>query len=230
MPPAAPDDTPAPAPPADATPHLLPRPGRAVRWAVLGAAAALSALGLVTTALSPALASRHPLWLLALEAPIRNMLLASRVAIVPFLLVVTLRRLFGAVLYFLLGRWYGDAAVLWLERRAGRHGPKVRRVEGVVRAGAWPLVFVSPTAVVCTVAGAMGLRLPAFVLVSGAGSLTVGAVVYLAGGALKSPIASLVGGFEQHLVETTLAAAILVAGWAAWHWAPPRARGRTPGP
>lgn len=217
--------TPEPDAPVEApavAPHMLPRPARGWRWLVIGAVASLSVLGLVTTALSPALASRHPLLLLMLEAPIRNMLLASRVAVVPFLLVVTLRRLFGSVLYFMLGRWYGDSAVLWLERRAGRHGAKVRRVERVVRAGAYPLVFVAPTAVVCTVAGAMGLRPAAFVAVSAAGSLTVGAVVYAAGGALEGPIARVLGVFEHHLVGTTVAAALLVGGWAAWHWYPPR--------
>lgn len=202
--------------------HVMPRPGRAVRWAVIGATGALVAVGFVTTALSPALAARNPLLLLALEAPIRNMLLASRVDVAPFLAVVTLRRLLGAALYFMLGRWYGDAAVLWLEQRAGRHGAKVRRVERLVRGAVYPMVFVAPTAVVSTVAGAMGVRPAVFVAVSAVGSLCVAALVRLAGGALAGPIARVVDAFEHHVVGATLAAAALAAGAAAWHWYPPR--------
>lgn len=212
-----------PPPPAELLPgelpeHVLPRPRPAVRRLVLAAAAALMALSLVTTALSPALAARDPLLLLALESPFRNMLLASRVAVAPFLAVVTARRLLGATVYFFIGRWYGDAAVLWLERRAGPQGRTVRRVERAVRAGAYPLVFVAPTAVVCTVAGAMGLRPWVFVAVAGAGSLTVGAAVRLAGEALHEPIARVVGAFERHMVAATLAAAGLVALGAARGW------------
>lgn len=217
------------APPPDPTPptaplvHVpLPRPGRALRWAVIGVAAALMALTFVATALSPALAARRPLLLLALESPIRNMLLASRVALVPFLAVVTLRRLLGASVYFFIGRWYGDAAVAWLERRAGRHGAKVRRVERFVRAGAYPMVFLAPTAVVCVVAGAMGLPPAAFAACAGAGSLAIGAVMHLAGDALRAPIAEVVRLFERHAIGATVAATALAALWAARQWAPRR--------
>jgi membrane protein DedA with SNARE-associated domain len=221
-----PGDAPAPdasAPEAAPLVHVpLPRPGRAVRWAVLGVAAGLMSLTFVATALSPALAARRPLLLLALESPIRNMLLASRVALVPFLAVATLRRLFGASVFFFLGRWYGDAAVAWLERRAGRHGAKVRRVERFVRAGAYPMVFLAPTAVVCVVAGGMGLPPAAFVACAGLGSLTLGVVMHLAGDALRGPIAEVVRLFERHGIGATLAATALAAVWAARQWKPRR--------
>jgi membrane protein DedA with SNARE-associated domain len=200
----------------------LPRPERSLRWAMIAAAAVLLTLSFVTTALSPVLVARHPLLLLALESPVRNMLLASRVPLVPFLLVVTLRRLFGASVYFFLGRWYGDAAVAWIERRAGRHGARVRQIERVVRAGAYPMVFLAPTAVVCVVSGAMGLPPAAFVVCAGLGSLTLGVVMHLAGDALRAPLADLVRLFEQHVVATTLAATALAVFWAARRWSPRR--------
>ena len=206
------------APPLDLPEHVLPRPGTALRSLVLVAAAALVALDFVTTALSPALAARQPLLLLALEAPIRNMLLASRVALLPFLVVVTLRRVFGATVFFFVGRWYGDAAVLWLERRAGAHGAKVRRIERLVRGAAYPMVFASPTALVCTVAGAMGVRPPVFAAIVAVGSLCVGALAHLAGDALRQPIADVLHVFDRHLLGATIAATLLAAAFAARHW------------
>jgi membrane protein DedA with SNARE-associated domain len=216
----------APPPPDDVRAPLvhvaLPRPAGPVRAAVLALAAGLGSLTLVATALSPALAARRPLLLLALESPVRNMLLASRVALVPFLVVVTLRRVAGASVFFLVGRWYGDAAVAWLERRAGRHGAQVRRVERFVRGGAYPLVFLSPTAVVCVVAGAMGLPPLAFVLCAGGGSLALGAALHLAGDALRGPIAEVIRVFDRHLIAATLTAVALAALWALRQWSPRR--------
>jgi len=224
-----------PKPPLAPPEHVLPRPGRAARWLVIAAAVTLFALDFVTTALSPALAARSPLLLVALEAPIRNMLLASRVPLAPFLLVVTLRRLLGATVFYFLGRWYGDAAVLWLERRAGAQGAKVRRIERLVRGAVYPMVFASPTALVCIVAGAMGVRPEVFVAVAATGSLCVGALTHLAGDALAEPIADVVRTFQRHALGATLTATAIAALAAARHaWAgrraPPEAARRSQPP
>ena len=196
------------------------RPRRELRWLVVALAGALLVGNLVGAALTPALAARHPLVLLAFESPIRNMLLASRAPVGAFLAVVVARRLVGSLLFYLVGRWYGDAALDWLERHAGSHGAKVRKVERAVRAGAYPLVFASPTAVVCMVAGAMGIPPARFALVAAVGALTVGAVVRLAGEALADPIGRVLSLFEHNLVTATVAAVVLVLGGAAWQWYP----------
>ena len=47
----------------------------------------VSTLGLIGTVLTPPLAARHPLLLLALEARDRNLLLARHVGVVPYVLV-----------------------------------------------------------------------------------------------------------------------------------------------
>ena len=147
---------------------------------------------------------------------------SSDLAVVPFLVVVTLRRVAGAAVFFFVGRWYGDAAVAWLERRAGRHRAKVRRVERLVRGGAYPMVFLSPTAVVCVVAGAMGLPTLAFVLCAAAGSLALAGLLHCAGDALRGPIAEVIRLFEGHALVATLVAVAIVALWAARQWSPRR--------
>jgi len=47
------------------------------------AVAVLTGMGLCATALTPLLATRYPLVLLALESPVRNLLLTREIAITP---------------------------------------------------------------------------------------------------------------------------------------------------
>jgi hypothetical protein len=96
----------------------------------------------------------------------------------------------------------------------------VRKVERAVRAGAYPLVFASPTAVVCMVAGAMGIPPARFALVAAVGALTVGAAVRLAGEALADPIGRVLSLFEHNIITATVAAVVIVLGGAAWQWYP----------
>ena len=62
----------------------------------------------IATALTPALAAKHPLLLITLEARNRNLLLARRVDVVPVIVVATIRRTLTDPLYFLLGHFYGS--------------------------------------------------------------------------------------------------------------------------
>lgn len=66
--------------------------------------ALVTALGSIGTALTPYLSVHHPLALLALEARDRNLLLARHVALLPYVVVGSLRRLSTDPLFFLLGR------------------------------------------------------------------------------------------------------------------------------
>jgi hypothetical protein len=61
--------------------------------ALLGPIAVFTALGVVGTALTPPLAARHPLLLIAMEARDRNLLLARHVGVAVFLIVGSARRL-----------------------------------------------------------------------------------------------------------------------------------------
>ncbi|HEX8582256.1 MAG TPA: hypothetical protein VF640_08000, partial [Acidimicrobiales bacterium] len=68
----------------------------------------------VGDALAPTLVNEHPVWLMALNARNRNLVLAT-----PYLdawsyyIVATLRLLVSDPLFYVLGIWYGDGAVRW---------------------------------------------------------------------------------------------------------------------
>src|SRR5207253_669599 len=99
---------------------------------IVGPIVVLAIVGTITTALTPALAARHPLLLIILEARNRNLILARRVDYLPFLLVASLRRMLTDPLYYLLGFHYGDRAVRWLEVKAGL-GSYARMMEKVFK-------------------------------------------------------------------------------------------------
>jgi membrane protein DedA with SNARE-associated domain len=78
--------------------------------ALLLTVASLAGLGLVAP-----LASPHPLWLIALNPLPRHLILvAPHTPFVPFVVVATLRGLFGCFVAFELGRYYGPQGVATL--------------------------------------------------------------------------------------------------------------------
>jgi membrane protein DedA with SNARE-associated domain len=162
----------------------------------------LAVVGTLATALTPALAARHPLLLIILEARNRNLILAREVDFVPFLIVATLRRTLTDPLYFLLGRFYGDRAVRWLEVKAGM-GSYARLMERVFTKASYPAVFLFPGAIVCALAGVVGMRFAVFMALNLAGTISAVLALKVFGDAVASPVEAIVGFFDRHLVATT---------------------------
>ncbi len=176
---------------------------------LIGACLVVVAAGTTATALTPRLATRDPLLLIMLEARNRNLVLARHVDLVPFLLVGTVRRMISDPLYWLLGLWYGDKAIRWLEEKAGG-GPLVRVTEQFFAKAAYPMVFLFPGAVVCALAGATGMPFPAFLAVNLAGTVTMVVLLRLTGDLFAGPVDAVLRFFDRHLVATTAATIALV--------------------
>src|SRR3954471_9524884 len=130
-------------PAADAS--LSDAPLRRARLAILlSLIATLVVMANVGTILSANLAKDHPVALLALSARNRHLLLAVAAGIgaVPYAAVSSVRLLIPAVAFFLLGTWYGDRGLRWLERQAGGTPATVRGVEGWVDRARPPIVVL----------------------------------------------------------------------------------------
>ncbi len=177
---------------------------------IVGPIVVLAIVGTVTTALTPALAARHPLLLILLEARNRNLILAREVDFWPFLLVATFRRTLTDPLYFLLGRFYGDAAVRWLEVKAGL-GSYARMMERIFQKAGYFAVFFFPGAIVCALAGVTGMRFVVFVVLNVAGTIAAVVALKMFGDAVASPVEALVAFFDRNLVTTTAVSIVLVA-------------------
>jgi len=174
----------------------------------------VTALGVVGSALTPTLAAHHPLLLIALEARDRNLLLARHVAFPTYFVVGSLRRFSSDPLYFMLGRRYGDGAVRWLERQGG--GAIVRATETAFRRAAYPMLVIFPGAVVCALAGDVGIPPAIFVAVTVARTFAAVALIRVLSDAFSAPVDAVLHFFDRTSLPATIASVVLVAAWLLW--------------
>lgn len=181
-------------------------------WALLaGPITVVTALGIVGTVLTAPLAVHHPLLLLVLEARDRNLLLARHVALVPYLVVGAIRRLCTDPLFYLLGRFYGPDAVAWLQSHGG--GRIVSLTERAFRRAVYPMLVIFPGAIVCTLAGEVGvppLLFGGIVIVR-----TVAALLLIrwVGNVFAGPIDALLAFFDHNLAVVTIVSAVATVAW-----------------
>ena len=186
-----------------------PKPSRRTLILLVAPIIVITSMGFIATAFTPALAARHPLLLIALDARNRFLVLAREVDIVPFVLVAILRRTFSDPLFYLLGRFYGEGAVRWLEKKAG-FGDLVTVAEKFFQKASYPMVFVFPGAIVCALAGQTGMSPVGFMLTNLAGTLTAILLVRAFSDAISSPVESLLGFFDRNIVVTTIVSVTVV--------------------
>jgi membrane protein DedA with SNARE-associated domain len=159
----------------------------------------------VGVALAPVLLERQPV-LLFLLAPLGRHLLLVSPALDSLTFVVV-----GVVGYFvvdpfmyLVGRRYGDASLIWLERRSGLMGRGARWLERLFQRAALPVLFVWPGPLVNLLAGAAAMRLPVWLGVNLAGTLASVLVARAFGEALGPAIHAVRAFVEDHVLVFTL--------------------------
>jgi len=171
------------------------------------------------TAFFPALVTEHPLLLIALAPTNRNfVLVASRVDPVSFYVVGFLRLLAPDPFFFILGRWYGESAISWMERRTPTFGQLMRTLERWFEKGSIPLVTAVPNNPVCLLAGAASMSVALFVvldLVGTAGRLVLLRVV---GDIFAKPIAWFVDLVAQYRLPLLAITITLVAFTSIREW------------
>lgn len=153
----------------------------------------------VGDALTTTWAEEHPLALTLLNARSRILVLVTnQLDPVSFYLAAGFRLMVADPLFFVIGRWYGDASVQWLERRSPSIGEQVRLYERVFAKAAYPLLVVAPNAWVCLFAGAAGMAVGVFLALNLVGT---GLRLYLIrrlGEAFEAPIGSILGFFADY--------------------------------
>jgi membrane protein DedA with SNARE-associated domain len=179
-----------------------PKPPRRTLILLITPIVILSTAGTIASAFTPALAARHPLLLISLDARNRMLVLAREVDLVPFVVVAFLRRSLSDPLFYLLGRLYGDRAIRWLEKKGGG-GPLVTMTEGWFKKASYLMVFLFPGAIVCALAGATAMSPVAFAACNIAGTLASVILVRIFSDAISSPVEALLRFFDHHMVLTT---------------------------
>jgi membrane protein DedA with SNARE-associated domain len=144
-------------------------------------------------------AEQHPLWLIMLNSRNRVLLLTSnQLGPVSFYVVATLRLLISDPLFFLLGIWYGDSAIRWIERRSPSIGKMMRQLESSFGFAAYPLVALMPNQWICLLAGAAGMSVGGFFVVNVVGTVVRLYLLRVLGDTFDKPIDSVLGFFAEY--------------------------------
>ncbi|MEZ5204270.1 MAG: hypothetical protein R2701_07790 [Acidimicrobiales bacterium] len=147
-------------------PSTIERPGApspAIRNVVIGVLVTMVIASYVGGALFPSLVNDHPLTLILLNASNRHLALASaNLDPLAFYLGGFARLIAPDLFFFLLGRWYGDAAIVWMERKAPTYGELLRGLERWFDKARLVIVAIMPNNPVCLFAGAAGMSAGAF--------------------------------------------------------------------
>jgi membrane protein DedA with SNARE-associated domain len=179
-----------------------PKPSRRTLILLVAPIILITTMGLIASAFTPTLATKHPLLMIALDARNRFLVLARHVDLVPFVIVAVLRRSFSDPLFYLLGRFYGDNALRWLQKKGGA-GDLVPFTEKLFKKAGYPMVFAFPGAIVCALAGQTGMSPVGFMVTNLAGTLTAVFAVRRFSSTIASPVEGLLGFFSRNLVLTT---------------------------
>jgi membrane protein DedA with SNARE-associated domain len=151
--------------------------------------------------LAPQLVNSHPLWLVAMNARNRNLILVTnQLDAVSFYGVATLRLLLSDPLFFMIGYWYGDAALDWMEKRTKSYGQMLRQWEKWFGNAAYPLVFIAPNNFVCLFAGAAGMSVTGFFVANITGTLVRLYLIRRLGEAFEAPIDDVLGFISDYRI------------------------------
>ena len=168
------------------------------------------------------LARDHPAVLLSLNSTNRMLgLTTNQLDPLSYYGIGSLRLLVADPLFFLLGRWYGDAAIRWVERKWASQGEMLRMFERGFQRYAYAIVFVAPNNVVCLLAGAGSMPIGGFLAANLAGTATRLFLIRRAGEALSSPLDSVLDFFERYRLPLLVVSFVLVA----WSFVSDRRRG-----
>jgi hypothetical protein len=171
----------------------------------------------VGNALAPTLVVEEPVLLLALAPRIRWLLLASpRLDALWFYAIPVVRATAILTTYYLLGRWYGDWAVRWLEDRAGNAARPLLWIERSFHRARWPVVFAFPGNLVALLAGADRIALPVYLAVALTSvALRLVLVRYVAR-LFEGPLLEVLDWVGRNQLWLTVASMGAVFAWVLW--------------
>ncbi len=192
------------------------KPSRLVFWLLVGPLIVLVIASYVGDALAPTLVDKHPLLLVALNARNRNLVLVTNeLEAWSYYLVGTVRLLAADPLFYLLGYFYGDAAVRWAERRSRTFGGVLRSAERFFQKASYPLVLLAPNNPICLFAGASGMSPPVFFALNITGTIGRLIIIRWVGDIFSSPIDALLGFIREYRLPLT-ALTVVVTGFLIW--------------
>jgi membrane protein DedA with SNARE-associated domain len=174
-------------------------PSRRVLYLLLAPIIALTVAGTLGDWFAAAIINEHPLLQMFINPRSRYLALASnQIDTVPFYVVGFVRLVLTDPIFYLLGWYYGDNALRWIEKRLGEDGSLVRSFERFFSKAAYPIVLFAPNGYICAMAGMTGMRPPVFMLLNVVGTITRLIVIRQTAAALESPLQSLLDFIQRY--------------------------------
>lgn len=174
-------------------------PPRWVLRSLLGFIVAITVTNAIGDVLAAGLVETHPLWLIAMNSRKRWILaVVPHTDLAPFFVVAVLRQLLSDPVYYLLGRWYGDAGARWIEKRMGDGGTIIRWLETGFAKASWPMVAIFPNHIICMLAGASGMPPAIFVILNLGGTMAAIAIFRTFGDVFGGPIEAVTGFLNEY--------------------------------
>ena len=202
--------------PADVAAPRSGPPSRLARNLVIGTLIAFVAASNLGNLFLSVLVSEHPLVFIGLNASNRNLALASGDLSAWTYYPVAFLRLVGPdPLFFLLGRWYGDGAIRWMERKSPSYGELMRSAERLFDKARFVVVAIAPNNYICLFAGAAGMTWGAFALANVVGTIGRLVLVRAFSSAFEDQLGS-VRGFIGDYRWPLLVVSFVLVGLTVW--------------
>ncbi|NBW91515.1 MAG: hypothetical protein EBR53_03530 [Actinobacteria bacterium] len=171
-----------------------------MRKAVLTFTTMLFVIGTIGSNIGPALVDNHPSLVLALSSRNRNLFgSVPYIDVIPYAAIGFVRILIAGIALYLVGRWYGEKALGWVEGNLGELPAIYRWTEKAVNKGGWvALVLMPGSNVVCLLLGHKRMDAKRFVPLISIGIVIKLIVLRLGGDQFEDQIRSFLSAIEQY--------------------------------
>ncbi len=201
----------------------LPRPahhiGRRRLTVIVAPIGVLWVCNLVGWIIGPQLVTEAPIALMALGPSNRNVVFAAnavqngRDAFGLYFAVGFFRLLAPDASFYLLGKLYGDRAIVWMENRTKTLGESMRSLERLFGRAGHALVVIMPNNPVCLLAGAAEMPVALFAGLNVAGTVGRMFLLYWIGDKLADPISwflQVVKDYRPYFLAVTVGSGLLL--------------------
>ncbi len=176
-----------------------PRPPRWALPVLLGAVGVLVVASNVGNLFYATLVERHPALLLSLNSTNRVLVgVTNRLDAPTYYGIGFVRLLVADPLFYLLGLFYGDAALRWIEKKMGDGAASIVWFEKAFNKARYPIVLIAPNNPVCLLAGASGMPVPVFLALNAIGTIGRLYLARLFGKAFIAPISAVTGFLDRY--------------------------------
>ncbi len=187
-------------------------PRRAIVRTIIGLVVVSQGSALIGDLALAEFVDKHPEWLIGLNPRNRNLALATnQLDAVTYYSIGFARLVASDPLYYLLGFWYGERALSWVERKSKTYGPFIREGESFFRRSSYLFIFAAPNNIVCALSAATGVRLRTFIILNLSGTVTRLILIRRLGEVFESPIQRVIDFIAEYRVPVLIVSAIAVA-------------------